>query len=90
MNPGEIEVRCPARTDGSTPLDEIVGHGVNIHLEQVDGNTWWIHIGSKDRMIAVVFQTRGAPITATWGDVEAMRFAATDTQLAQELKKGTT
>ena len=76
MNPGEIEVRCPARTDGSTPLDEIVGQGVNIHLEQIDRDTWWVQIYGKDKTVTVVLHTGGAPINATWNYHEPMYFEA--------------
>ena len=77
MNPGEIEVRCPTRSDGSTPLDEIVGQGVNIHLEQIDHNQWWMQIGGKDKTVNVCFHTFGSSIIATWFDDELVRFEAT-------------
>ena len=76
MNPGEIEVRCPARSDGSTPLDEIVGQGVNIHLEQIDKNSWWMQICGKDKTVTVRLHSHRAAITATWDDHEPMSFEA--------------
>ena len=76
MNPGEIEVRSPALSDGSTPLDEIVGQGVNIH---------WVQIRGKDKTVTVVFHTRRrASIIATLNEAEPVCLEAVDTQLAQE------
>ena len=70
MNPGEIEVRYPARTDGSTPLDEIVGQGVNIHLEQMDDSHWSMQIGGNGKTVTVLFHT----ISVRWNDDELVHF----------------
>ncbi len=41
---GPIEIR--RNSDGS--LDEVVGTNVNVHLEQMAGNTWWMGVSSAD------------------------------------------
>ena len=64
--PGIIEVRCPALPDGSTPLDEVVAHGVDVHIEQMDDNQWWISIRGKNELLSLWLTTKRAPIRATW------------------------
>lgn len=41
---GPIEIR--RNRDGS--LDEVVGTKVNVHLEQMAGNAWWMGVSSAD------------------------------------------
>jgi hypothetical protein len=60
-----IEIRN--NDDGS--LDEIVAHGVTIHLEQMDTTNWWMSIEKDGRLLHVNFTTRRATITARVEDV---------------------
>lgn len=57
--PGHIEVR--QNENGS--LDEIVATGAEVHLEQMDGNAWWMSIEAGGRTIHVNLTTRRAVIT---------------------------
>ena len=66
LDTGEIEVRDVTLLDGSRVLDEVVGEGVDFHLEQLDDNHWWMAITGSSRTIVVVLYTKRAKIKATW------------------------
>ncbi len=49
-----IEVR---NNDDGT-LDEIVGHGADVHLEQMDNGCWWLSISEGSRVVHVYLLSR--------------------------------
>ena len=72
-----IEIRN--NEDGS--LDEVVGHNVHVHLEQLDDNQWFLSLWepsekgpgwAPEGSLRVFFSTRRAHIKATVDDEREM------------------
>lgn len=55
---------CEVRTDQDGILDEIVASGVDLHIERLSGNQWWVGIIKNGKRQRVVFHTDKANIAA--------------------------
>ncbi len=55
---------CEVRPNDDGTLDEIVATGVDLHIEQLSDNQWWIGITKGDESQRVVFWTDRAHIAA--------------------------
>ena len=57
-----VEIRFQGQLeDGRPALDEIVGYGASLHLEQMDHDQWWMGIqaGGKDSIFGSLWKTGG-------------------------------
>lgn len=55
---------CEVRTNDDGTLDEVVASGVDLHIEQLSANQWWMGITKDGKRQVVVFSTDRATIGA--------------------------
>ena len=67
---GEGDRRVEIRLNDDGSLDEVVGLEY-VHLEQMDGNHWWLGIGKGADMVHIGLHARGK-ITAIVNDERAI------------------
>lgn len=61
MMPPPIKTNWPleVRRNDDGSLDEIVCDNAFVHLEQMDGNAWWMRVTWGNRSVDVWFSARG-------------------------------
>lgn len=60
LEPGEVEVRYREDVGGWTELDEIVARGVDVHVEKLDNDIFWMALyrpGTMDERDCFTFST---------------------------------